>query len=300
MGVIKLFEIAGGNVNELEGGPVAVEKTLQMLMEQHLETFLGIRFLESEYSTGPVHRGRIDTLGLDENNCPVIIEYKRSQHGSLLTQGLFYLDWLMDHKAEFEQLAAKKLQVDHENIEWSSPRLVCIASDFTRYDDHAVVQIGRNIDLVRYRQYPSGFLVLELAKSMSSEQSEAPARAGAPRDAKTISDILSGLPEHLGMLFSTVSTYLESLGDDVTVKTLKFYVGFRRLGNFACLDVRPQSDKILAYVKVNPDSVELEDGFTRDVRPIGHYGTGDLEITIRTLDDFERAKPLFERAYEME
>ena len=30
-----------------------------------METFLGVRFLASEYGTGAKHRGRIDTLGLD-------------------------------------------------------------------------------------------------------------------------------------------------------------------------------------------------------------------------------------------
>ena len=52
------------------------------------------------------------------------------------------------------------------------------------------------------------------------------------------------------------------------------------------------------YVKLNPDEVQLEDGFTRDVRNIGHYGTGDLEITIRTEEDLTKAEPLILRSYE--
>jgi hypothetical protein len=41
--------------------------------QKNLETFLGVGFLESEYTTGKTHGGRIDTLGLDENRRPVII-----------------------------------------------------------------------------------------------------------------------------------------------------------------------------------------------------------------------------------
>ena len=78
MSDIKLFRISNGIASELEGQSVAVEKSLQRLIEQHLETFFGIRFLASEYGTGKVHGGRIDTLGLDENGAPVIIEYKRA------------------------------------------------------------------------------------------------------------------------------------------------------------------------------------------------------------------------------
>ncbi len=60
-----------------------------MLIESHMETFLGVRFLETEYRTGKTHRGRIDSLGLDENNCPVIIEYKRHSNENVINRGCF-------------------------------------------------------------------------------------------------------------------------------------------------------------------------------------------------------------------
>ena len=50
-------------------------------------------------------------------------------------------------------------------------------------------------------------------------------------------------------------------------------------------------------LKLDPDTVVLEDGFSRDVREIGHWGTGDLELTVRTLADLVKAKPLLERSY---
>ena len=102
MSDIKLFRIRSSVVDELTSTSVALEKSLQTLIEAHLETFLGVRFLATEHSTGRKHKGRIDTLGIDENGCPVIIEYKRSVNENVINQGLFYLDWLMDHKGDFE------------------------------------------------------------------------------------------------------------------------------------------------------------------------------------------------------
>ena len=55
--------------------------------------------------------------------------------------------------------------------------------------------------------------------------------------------------------------------------------------------------QIILFLKLNPETVELENGFTRDMRSIGHYGTGDLQITIKNVADFEKAKPLLQRAY---
>jgi RecB family endonuclease NucS len=78
-------------------------------MESNLDALLGVRFLASEYRTGKTHGGRIDTLGIDENGSPVIIEYKRAMNENVINQGLYYLDWLLGHRGEFELIVLKTL-----------------------------------------------------------------------------------------------------------------------------------------------------------------------------------------------
>ena len=112
--------------------------------------------------TGKTHGGRIDTLGLDENASPVIVEYKRALNENVINQGLFYLDWLLDHKAEVKLLVIDRFgREEADRIDWGGTRLLCIAGDFTRYDEHAVQQINRNIELIRYRNFSEGLLLLE-------------------------------------------------------------------------------------------------------------------------------------------
>jgi hypothetical protein len=172
MSDIKLFHVQLGKATELQGDASDLERPLQSLIEANLETLLGIRFLATEYSTGKTHAGRIDSLGLDENDCPVILEYKRSVGENVINQGLFYLDWLMDHQAEFKLLAMDKLgKPAADRIDWTAPRLVCIAADFTKYDGHAVQQINRNIELIRYRRFGEELLLLELANATSANNS---------------------------------------------------------------------------------------------------------------------------------
>jgi predicted transport protein len=299
MGDIKLFKIENGNVSELEGSSAAVERSLQSLIETHMEEFLGITLLESEFSTGRTHRGRIDSLGIDENGSPVIIEYKRSINENVINQGLFYLDWLLDHKAEFKLLVMNKLGNESaENIEWDSSRLLCIAGDFTRYDEHAVQQIDRNIELIRYRRYGDGLLLLELVNATTAGQEPTTPARRTSSDQKTITEVVGNLQGDLKDRFEALKDFLMSLGDDVQMKTLKFYIAFKRIKNFACVEVRPQQGTILVYAKLDPESIDLIDGFTRDVRTIGHYGTGDVEIIIRSDEDFERAKPLLVQSYD--
>ncbi|WEK40521.1 MAG: DUF5655 domain-containing protein [Candidatus Brevundimonas colombiensis] len=312
MSDIKLFRIAQACVAELPAQSPQVEKSLQSLFEKNLETLLGVRFLASEYSTGPVHGGRIDTLGIDEDGSPVIIEYKRSVNENVINQGLFYLDWLMDHKKDFLWLVMDKLgKGSADKVEWGTPRLICIAGDFTRYDGHAVKQINRSIELMRYRRFSDDMLMIELihtpriaARTPTILDTTAPDVAVPTKGGKDpylssrIDYRLSNSTGELRDLWDATSSFLMALGDEVQMKELKFYYAFKRIKNFVCLELYPSAKTVAAYVKVNPDTVSLEAGFTRDVRKIGHFGTGDLEITMRSLDDLAKAQPLFQRAYE--
>ena len=65
-----------------------------------------------------------------------------------------------------------------------------------------------------------------------------------------------------------------------------------------CLEVYPQVGSVCAYLKLDPSTATIEPGLTRDVRKIGQFGTGDLEVSMRTPEDFARAQPLFQLAYE--
>lgn len=48
----------------------------------------------------------------------------------MITQGLFYLAWLTDHRAEFEALVRDRLGVPAAaQVLWSAPRLICVAED---------------------------------------------------------------------------------------------------------------------------------------------------------------------------
>ncbi|RQO59695.1 DUF91 domain-containing protein [Paucibacter sp. KBW04] len=312
MSDIKLFRLQSGRATELQGDASDLEKPLQNLIEANLETLLGIRFLATEYSTGKTHGGRIDTLGLDENHCPVILEYKRSVGENVINQGLFYLDWLMDHQAEFKLLVLEKFgKAAADAIDWSAPRLVCIAADFTKYDGHAVQQINRNIELIRYRRFGEDLLLLELANASSASASkngvsnkvskqskdakDAPTEKTVGPD-KPYAEIVMGLPSELADLLASLEDYTLSLGDDVQRKELRLYVAFKRLKNFATLVL--QQKRLLLYLHLHPVPVVQALKNARDVSDIGHWGTGDVEISLSTLAELEAAKPFIAAAYE--
>lgn len=334
MSDIKLFRLLGGTATELQGSASDLEKPLQTLIEANLLPLLSIRFIASEHSTGKTHGGRIDSLGLDENNCPVILEYKRSVGENVINQGLFYLDWLLDHKADFKLLVLDKLGAAAvDTIDWSAPRVVCIAADFTKYDGHAVQQIGRNIELIRYRRFGGDLLLLESVNAGSDAASKSnnikatktiyakpdglssgtvqlptdqvvnPIPTSVPMAPKgngpdkSFSELLTTLPESMQQLLASLENYTLSLGDDVQRKELRLYLAFKRLKNFATVVVH-KKNCLLLYLHVDPAAVVPALPKARDVTNIGHWGTGNLEVTLASLADLEAVKPLIVAAYE--
>ena len=281
MSDIKLFRLSGGTATELQGNASDLEKPLQTLIEANLQPLLNIRFIASEHSTGKTHGGRIDSLGLDENHCPVILEYKRSVGENVINQGLFYLDWLMDHKAEFKLLVLDKLgAAAADAIDWSAPRVVCIAADFTKYDGHAVQQIGRNIELIRYRRFGDDLLLLESANASASKSEAVGSAAATPTDPtgakgtgsdKSFAEVLANLPEPMQLLLASLEDYTFSLGDDVQRKELRLYAAFKRLKNFATV-VLHRKNCLLLYLHVDPATALPVLPNARDVNSIGHSG----------------------------
>ena len=100
-----IFKISGKKVERIK--PIQFsgsdrEKQLQTLIEKNLETTFDMTFISTEHPTSL--GGRIDTLAIDRDRRPVIIEYKEDTSSTVLLQGLFYMDWLVENKAEFEKL----------------------------------------------------------------------------------------------------------------------------------------------------------------------------------------------------
>jgi predicted transport protein len=297
-------------VIQIKPKALSKEKDLQKLFETNLETFLGVRFIASEFFTGDRQRGRIDTLGLDQDNYPTIIEYKRSNKENIINQGLFYLDWLVDHKGDFA-LAAQEAIGPDVVIDWSHPRLILIAESFSDYDKYAVNRIGANIELWTYRKYGDDLFYLNPLFVASPETSK-----GVITLSTKVADYESQdeekpeipvyiLEHHTKRKSEVVIDYFERLRErifglaevgEITEKINKMYIGYKHGKNFC--EIRLQSRGLQVWLDI--PYLELDDPFNkaRDVSNIGHYGTGQVEIKLTTEDDIDKVVYLIEQSYQ--
>lgn len=296
MADIKLFNIKG-KVQEYQSSTVTLEKELQTVIENNMETFFGVTFLASEYRT--TDGGRMDSIGIDENHCPVIFEYKRSVKDSVINQGLFYLNWLLDHKDSFKVLVIEKLGLkEAETIDWTMPRVICVAGDFTKYDESAIKQMNRNISLIRYKKFGDDLLMFEqINENIAAiiEDNTSVISSKAKNLGKSFVEHKKEAPSTILTMYEDIRNFVLSLGDDITENQLKFYVAFKKIKNIVCVEIF--NNKLILHLKLDVTTVDYEEGFTRDTSNIGHYATGDVEVTIKNRTDYEKAKVLIERAY---
>lgn len=156
-----------------------------------------------------------------------------------------------------------------------------------------------------YRRFGADLLLFELVnattaasataqKSMAGSAKATKVGKGVGTD-KPVAEWLAEISSTQRELFESIEGFVLSMGDDVQRKELKLYVAYKRFRNFVSAVV--QKDKFVLYLRLDPTKVELVKGFTRDVRNIGHWATGDLEVNVGDAADFERAKSLIQQAY---
>ena len=296
-----LYRIKEQTFYSLKPQTIHKEKDLQNLLEPNLLTLLDVHFIQTEYAT--TSGGRIDTLGVDVNGAPVIIEYKRGQNDNVINQALSYRKWLMAQKPEFfEMLIQKHLPpsvADSIQLDWKHPRIICIAETFSRFDvDTADVLLPVfRVELIRYRAYEDGIFSLEPLQIVSGPQTDATVRSNveileeiSDENFLTESHLTKGSPE-IRELFDELRSRILAIGPDVIERAVKAYIGYRASKNFAEVHIQKSSiglalrgivDDPQSRVKKVPDS---------------HGWALNQQATLSSSTDLDYVMSLIEQSY---
>ena len=298
-----LFERSKTKLITVEQRNFDSEKELQNLIEKNMGTVFNCKFVASEFVTGVVHAGRIDTLAFSEDGNPVIIEYKKKESSELINQSLFYLAWIHDHKGDYEIAVKKALGQDTE-VDWSDIRVICIAPNYRKYDLHAVQVMGANLELWSYRLYENGTFYLEevFRKSVSNTHGTSSKLSVGQKAAETrrtgsytFEEHLAGKSEKIRKLVLMIQEYIVGLDPSIEEAPKKYYIAYKISQNIVCMEV--QQKKILLFFKLDASKIDNIHKNVRDVSNIGHLRTGCLEMSVTTEDDMKLAENLCEKAY---
>jgi predicted transport protein len=292
------------SARQIKPSAFSKEKELQELFEENLDVLLGVRFIATEFTTGDRQRGRIDTLGLDQDGYSTIIEYKKSNKDNVINQGLFYLDWLVDHKGDFTVAAQKALGQDVD-IDWTSPRVILIAESFSDYDKYAVNRIGANIELWTFHLYGEDLLYLDpifMAEPSRSRTIGKPLKTSkqdeeAETPVYTLADHLEDKPEKIRSLFEALQERIFALAEEgeITEKPNKNYLSYKHGKNFG--EVWIQSGALKIWLDIPHEELDDPYEMSRDVSNVGHWGTGEVEVILSDPSNLDKVLALIEQSY---
>jgi len=241
---------------------------------------------------------------LDQDGNPTIIEFKKTGKDTVINQGLFYLDWLVDHKGDFTLLVQSKLGSNVE-IDWSNPRLMLVAESFSDYDKYAVNRIGANISLWVYRLYGKDILFLDqifaasaTLNKKSSEKEKTEESIDEEVTVFTVEGHLNGKSQATIDLFEQLRERIFNLGDDESIleKAVKNYIVYKHGKNFC--EIWVQVSKLKIWVDIAPSDLHDPAGLARDVTKVGHWGTGDVEITLESAGHLDAIMAIVEQSYQ--
>lgn len=139
-------------------------------------------------------------------------------------------------------------------------------------------------------------LAEELKEAVPGRNGDVSKKQGSP--AINVSNKIDAAPKDVRATYEALSAKLRSAGDDVTIHPQKHYMAFRRNRNFASVQVYNQKRIVRVYLNLDPDHVKIDTSMMRDVRQIGHFGTGDLEVTLKTKKDIEKIEHLINSSYD--
>lgn len=281
-----IFNIQNQKLLPIRERAIDLEKDIQKLTEENLETVFGLRFVSTEFS---LQDFRIDTLAFDkESNAFVIVEYKRDRSFSVVDQGYAYLALMLNNKADFilEYNEKTKENLKRDDIDWSQSRVLFLAQSFTTYQQNAINFRDLPIELWEVKES-----IKTITKNKTVE--------GVTKEVKvyTLEDHVEKVNPEVKTVFEELREKLLSLDADVKEVPKKQYVAYKAGTNFADLIFYQKEIRIT----INLRSGELNDpkgiatDFTKPQR--GHWGNGDYEIIVRKTDEIPYAMSLIEQSY---
>jgi predicted transport protein len=290
---MNIFKIENTSLVEIQEKPFKLEREIQALFEDNLQTIMGLTLVRSEFT---IKNKRIDSLAYDEQaKAFIIIEYKRDKNVSVIDQGFTYLSLMLENKADFiveynEQL---KRNLQRTDVDWSQTRVAFVSPSFTENQILATNFKDIAIELWEVKRYSNDTVAInELKKSRSAESIKPLAQQNA--EFKRVTDEikvytedkhLDYASEEMAELYEKFKNATLNLADDIEVKPQKDYIAFKKDRNIVCYELQKKQMKI--FIGAKWGTIEDSKGLARDVSQVGHFGTGDYQIQVDSDNDLE-------------
>jgi predicted transport protein len=281
-----IFEIKNGKAKRINTKDFKNELELHQLIDKNLEELFEIRYIKDEHVTKK--HGRIETLGLDSSNRPVVIEYKKTMEKGQLSQANRYVMWIRQHPDAFELLVRKNLKIEEE-IDFSNPRIICFAQDYNIDDKCLALALGA--ELWKYQYYENNTLVIvreeepeqlvkTQPKSISNTKREKNQKESTSiqegkkevRKLLSVEESLSNTSAEVNQLFEQMNERILELSSEIERYSRAKTILYKTSVNF--MEVQVQKHRLRLLLRTKKDQITDPKQLTQLV-PANH-GWGNL------------------------
>ncbi len=282
-----IFEIKNKKAKKINTKEFKNELELHQLIDKNLEEIFGVRFIKDEHVTDK--HGRIETLGLDEGNRPIVIEYKKTKEKGQLVQANRYMTWIKQNPDSFELLARKNINNLTEKIDFSNPRILCFAQEYSIDDKCLALSLGA--ELWKYRYYENETLVI--SREEEPEQLITTKNKGFtikkitrdPRIAKTVDQHLIGASKELIDLFNRIDSEIQDISSEVERYTTNAEIIYKTSRNFVYLAVQNKNNCLRLLLRTSDDNLIDEKKLTKKIPKTHGYGNITRQIHLNPKDE---------------
>ncbi len=297
-----LYKNQNGKLLNVKEKPFKLEKDIQKVFEVNLSAIMGLELVKSEFT---IKNKRIDTLAYDAQSCAfIIIEYKRDKNISVVDQGFTYLSLMLENKADFiiEYNESLKRNLKREDVDWSQTRVAFVSPSFTENQIQATNFKDIAIELWEVKQFENDTILINPIKKSKSAESIKPLTQNKESLKKVAEEIkvyteddqLKNGSDTIVELYEKFKFAILNLSEGIEVNPQKWYISFKKSGNFVYLEVLRKTIKITINLKLG----QLDDPkrLAKDVSSIGHRGYGDYQIQVEDDRDLEYIMSLVKQA----
>lgn len=299
------FEISGKKLKKISQKEFKNEAELHRLIDSNLEAIFNIRYIKDEHITDK--HGRIETIGLDESNRPVIIEYKKTKEKGQLVQANRYMTWIRQNPDSFELLAKKNLGNNISPIDFSNPRIICLAQEFS-IDDKCLA-LSLDAELWKYRVYKNDMLIIireeepeQLIRGSGGKTSIEKIKR-QPQAPKTVEQHLQGASVELKQLFNILNERIMAISSEVERYTTRTEIIYKTSLNFAYLAIRNTKNSIRCLLRTGHEKINDPKKLTTRIPKTFGYGNITRQVFVSPKDmgsnkyDMDDVLDLLEQSY---
>jgi len=300
-----IFNIQNKKLFPIKEKEIDLEKEIQKLTEENLETIFDLEFVSTEFA---LQNFRIDTLAFDKGaDTFVIIEYKRGRSFSVIDQGYAYLALMLNNKADFvlEYNEKTKGNLKRKNVDWSQSRVLFLSQSFTTYQQNAMNFRDLPIELWEVKAYDNSTILYNQLLSPEARESiktitKNETVENVSREIKkySIDDYFKPGWGNSKELFEDIRIKILELDSRIEEKASKFYIGYQiDRKNMVGIRIR-QSKIIIDFTRTQPK--DLDDPKKRlryRKNSLKYWNQHISELDINNKNDIDYATLLIKQAY---